>query len=166
MDESLLLLTSVYMNKSHDFLLNIFKKFYRCYSTIEYRAKDKFNKDHYYIFVYLICLFKDNKTLNNDQILILIYILYSNIIDDDTSRSSYIYPALKEYSNGDFDNLLLQVNSKLFGHIFKICNNDSFLASWKPKCFRILAGIETFDEKFNENRFKFNHFTVSKLLVY
>lgn len=144
--DDLLILTSRFLKKDSHYLSNLVHKFCRCYSASTYLAKEQFMKDHYYILVYLIFLFKDKETINDDQVLILIYILYSNIVDDETSRTSYVYPILSRYTESKFDNLVLQINSKLFRHIFDICNNDKFIYSWKQKCLNILKQEDTFTE--------------------
>lgn len=162
MDE-ILGLASEFLHKRPDFLYKQLVKFFSCYNIdySEYVAREQFNKDHYFILVYLIFLFEDRNTINEDQVLIIVYILYSNIIDDETSRTSYIYPVLEKYSKKKFDNLVLQINSRLFRHIFEICNNDKFIEKWRIDIFEIIKG----NAELNKGLYYFKDFKRKKELI-
>lgn len=138
---------SLFLGKESKFMRNLFIKFFICFNFEDESACDLFNEDHYYIVFYLILVFKDNQDITEDQIIAIIYLLYSIIIDDNAAGTDYTYPALEKYSKLEFSNILLQFNIKLSGHIFRICNDDLFMTNWKTRCVNILLGHEKINEE-------------------
>lgn len=130
---------SLHLGKHKNFIRDQFVKFFICFTD------DDFLTEHYYIIMYLILCFRDNKSITEDQCMAIIYVLYSLIIDDHGSCSGELYRAVRKTNN--FDNFAVQAAILLSGEVLKVCKKENFQEEWENYLPLILQGKENFKEK-------------------
>lgn len=145
-NEELLKKLSIFLGKDKNFMKYSFVKFFICHNYVDDEPiHETFLDEHYLIITYLILLFKDRKEIKNDHVILIIYLLYSTIIEDYTTGTDSVYPALDIESNHKFAKIYLKYSIILSKYILKICKDEKFIQEWKPMCVKILENKENFD---------------------
>ena len=131
---------SLYLEKDKDFIRDIMVKFLMCipYNDRQIPTLEDFHEDHYYIIVYFILIFDDHKNIHSDQVMAIIYIVYTFFVDDWGAFCEILYPGIENYTIGEFESVCIQLSLKFSKNILDILKNNRFHTDWKIKCDQII----------------------------
>lgn len=123
---------SLFIGKKEDFIKNILVKFFICEPEDTYCKKTYklFKEDHYYLIAYFILRFDDYEQISHDQIMAIIFFVYTFFVDDWGSDTINLLPGI-EQDMKEFENICIRLSLLFSKEVLDILQNPIFSKRWK-----------------------------------